>query len=270
MTIDFLEEEDSFVAAIEEEEERGFSPAGERGPQVREAVSLHSCIEAFTTSEELSEGIGWKCEKCSAVRPARKRFALSRLPPVLVMHLKRFKHTATGPIKVAEPVEIPLQLSSLELQPFCTPEAAAGAGSYRLYGVVLHLGGYGRGHYVATVRHRKSGKWYCCDDGDCYSVDQATVLTHARQRGYVLFYARDDSTGERYEQLLELLRQDQKRGRNESKIQNGASKANSNTGDASAPRRVSEFELDGGAPNSISAGQAPSWKRRQNSRSNSK
>eukprot|EP00669_Euglena_mutabilis_P004402 TRINITY_DN1573_c0_g1_i1.p4 TRINITY_DN1573_c0_g1~~TRINITY_DN1573_c0_g1_i1.p4 ORF type:complete len:117 (-),score=9.69 TRINITY_DN1573_c0_g1_i1:32-382(-) len=56
---------------------------------------------------------------------------------------------------------------------------------YALFAVVVHLGGFGSGHYVAYVL--KGGQWFLCDD------EQVRRVTVDEVRGcgaYVLCYAR--------------------------------------------------------------------------------
>lgn len=69
--------------------------------------------------------------------------------------------------------------------------------TYRLYGVVNHMGGMGSGHYTAFVRsgpEQSKGagapsKWLCCDDDRVYEISEEDVVT---ANAYLLFYARAD------------------------------------------------------------------------------
>jgi ubiquitin C-terminal hydrolase len=54
-------------------------------------LSLQRCLETFTAEEVIPEGY---CSKCKALREARTCMGLWRLPPVLVIQLKRFQYTA--------------------------------------------------------------------------------------------------------------------------------------------------------------------------------
>ena len=77
------------------------------------------------------------------------------------------------------------------------------------------------------------------------------MLSHAAQRGYVLFYARQDLDGEAYQRLIKVLEQDQRR------VRNGKERP-------VAQRVVGDFQLGESCagPNRIPEGQAPSWKKR--------
>ena len=63
-------------------------------PKRRGSLSLHDCLKLFVVSETIS---GWKCPKCQCARTARKCMDVWQLPPVLVVHLKRFSFD--GPVR---------------------------------------------------------------------------------------------------------------------------------------------------------------------------
>ena len=52
-----------------------------------EPISLDSCLQAFTSEEELGEDELYYCSKCSTHRLATKKLDLWRLPPILVSPL---------------------------------------------------------------------------------------------------------------------------------------------------------------------------------------
>lgn len=51
-----------------------------------EPISLDSCLQAFTSEEELGEDELYYCSKCKTHRLATKKLDLWRLPPILVRH----------------------------------------------------------------------------------------------------------------------------------------------------------------------------------------
>lgn len=55
-------------------------------------VTLEQCIDLFTTTEKLGPEDPWYCSKCKEFQQATKKFDLWRLPPILVVHLKRFSY----------------------------------------------------------------------------------------------------------------------------------------------------------------------------------
>ena len=106
------------------------------------------------------------CPHCKTLRTATKRLSLSRLPPVLLIHLKRF--SAKGPFtdKVETFVEFPLR--GLDLTNDMPPPLPPGADKgrivvapddprsqippyrYNLYGVTNHTGNLSSGHCAWT------------------------------------------------------------------------------------------------------------------------
>lgn len=53
-------------------------------------MTLDQCLDAFVQEEILDKGNAWNCPGCRAPRKASKRLTIARLPPILLIHLKRF------------------------------------------------------------------------------------------------------------------------------------------------------------------------------------
>jgi len=249
--IQYDSEEDPFINAIDKEH-RHLSPGGIKEPPPRKPHPLQDCLKSFTSPETLDSSLGWKCEKCNEVRAATKRFTLCRLPPVLVLHLKRFKHTSfMDCVKMSDPITIPKTLDAKTLKSFCTEDVEGAGYSYSLYGVVQHLGSYGAGHYIATVKHSDSGHWYNYDDGICSKMTEAEVFSEAEKRGYVLFYMRNDMfKGKNGSKALwDELRRDQQRG-GKAKLESPRLPSRTRTSDGQWAHCNGRIESD----------QAPSWR----------
>jgi ubiquitin carboxyl-terminal hydrolase 8 len=69
-------------------------PANKSGPA---SVSLYQCLDYFVKEEVLEKSDAWNCPKCKKLRTASKQLTLSKLPDVLLIHLKRFSFD--GPFK---------------------------------------------------------------------------------------------------------------------------------------------------------------------------
>ncbi|KAG3021495.1 hypothetical protein PC121_g976 [Phytophthora cactorum] len=74
-------------------------------------VPLKHCLDAFTSEEKISEGY---CSSCRQHQEMTKKLEIWRLPPVMVVHLKRFQYTQTYRRKLASLVEFPIH--DLDLQ----------------------------------------------------------------------------------------------------------------------------------------------------------
>ncbi|KAM8854577.1 ubiquitin carboxyl-terminal hydrolase 32 isoform 2-T2 [Synchiropus picturatus] len=91
-----------------------------------EPISLDSCLKAFTSEEELGEDELYYCSKCKTHRLATKKLDLWRLPPILIVHLKRFQFVNGRWIKSQKIVKFPREnfdpsafLAPRELEPSC-------------------------------------------------------------------------------------------------------------------------------------------------------
>lgn len=56
---------------------------------------------------------------------------------------------------------------------------------YKLYGVIVHVGGLYSGHYFAYVKNLKTDEWEKRDDSHVKKVDLTRVLESG---AYILFY----------------------------------------------------------------------------------
>lgn len=54
------------------------------------SITLNDCFELFTQREELTDENSWMCPKCKKQTNAYKKLCISSVPPILIIHLKRF------------------------------------------------------------------------------------------------------------------------------------------------------------------------------------
>ncbi|XP_063059044.1 ubiquitin carboxyl-terminal hydrolase 32-like [Engraulis encrasicolus] len=92
-----------------------------------EPISLDSCLRAFTSEEELGEDELYYCSKCKTHRLATKKLDLWRLPPILIVHLKRFQFVNGRWIKSQKIVKFPRE--NFDPSAFLTPREADHGGS---------------------------------------------------------------------------------------------------------------------------------------------
>eukprot|EP00529_Nitzschia_sp_RCC80_P002746 CAMPEP_0113523524 /NCGR_PEP_ID=MMETSP0014_2-20120614/45750_1 /TAXON_ID=2857 /ORGANISM="Nitzschia sp." /LENGTH=1845 /DNA_ID=CAMNT_0000421617 /DNA_START=321 /DNA_END=5858 /DNA_ORIENTATION=+ /assembly_acc=CAM_ASM_000159 len=70
-----------------------------------EAITLEDCLEEFSKEEKIPETY---CSKCKDFRLQTKRMSLWRLPPVVIIHLKRFQFTQHMKRKLRDFVDFPV------------------------------------------------------------------------------------------------------------------------------------------------------------------
>jgi hypothetical protein len=148
--------------------------------------TLEECVDLYLHEERLNGDNQWYCSKCRCHRDANQRHTIWVLPPILIVHLKRFKFNDHGRIgsKNNAKIEYPFMwdLSRLSQHP-------GGQGRYELYAVANHIGAMSSGHYTAYGKNRFDDGWYLFDDSVCRRVSERT-LERNRSSAYLLFYNR--------------------------------------------------------------------------------
>mmetsp|Transcript_172514 Transcript_172514/g.553042 ORF Transcript_172514/g.553042 Transcript_172514/m.553042 type:complete len:696 (+) Transcript_172514:98-2185(+) len=180
------------------------SPAAQFDPALREReegtpISLQELLDASRQPETIE---GYDCDACRArsaqngeahVRSTITQHAgvIAETRDVVVVVLYRFAHTldVAGNFK---PTKVNRQVA-------CPTELNLESKSYRLFGVVSHLGtSLSSGHYVAAVRSRRDDAWYECDDERVtplslkalYDGRSVTAIRPGAEP-YILFYHRN-------------------------------------------------------------------------------
>ena len=77
------------------------------------SLSMYECMDTFIKAEKLDGNDQVYCSKCKSHEDAMKRVTIYRPPPVLVIHLKRFKYTQYTRGKIARFVSFPLDNADL-------------------------------------------------------------------------------------------------------------------------------------------------------------
>ena len=154
------------------------------------ALDLQTCVQAFCREELLEGDEAPRCGRCEKRQAARKRLDLWKLPPVLMVHLKRFRTVQKGRRlivqKVNTPVDFPVE--QLDLSPL-VESRHRGALSYDLFALACHKGGASSGHYTAISKHRIDGKWRLYNDHTVTPQSPADIRRRTSE-AYVLFYRR--------------------------------------------------------------------------------
>ncbi|XP_055546763.1 ubiquitin carboxyl-terminal hydrolase 20 [Wyeomyia smithii] len=152
------------------------------------AVSLHDCMAAFFSADELKGDNMYSCEKCNKLRNGVKFSRVLALPEMLCVHLKRFRHDLSYSSKISSPVHFPLH--GLDMRPYLHKDCKSDVTSYDLCAVICHHGTVGGGHYTSFAKHDPTGKWFEFDDQLVTQVNPDDVQNC---EAYVLFYRKNNA-----------------------------------------------------------------------------
>eukprot|EP01060_Flectonema_neradi_P035913 TRINITY_DN6729_c0_g1_i1.p1 TRINITY_DN6729_c0_g1~~TRINITY_DN6729_c0_g1_i1.p1 ORF type:complete len:714 (+),score=72.36 TRINITY_DN6729_c0_g1_i1:53-2194(+) len=149
-----------------------------KGQRTNLSKTLTSCLEEYTSSEQLGPGDKWNCPKCNLKVQAWKDTKISESPEYLVIQLSRFLYSGTTRKKLDTPVIIERQL---DITPYVTEGNSRT--SYSLVGVANHSGSAHFGHCTADV-FSNSNLWHLDDESvTLSSFDELNYLYP-----YLLFY----------------------------------------------------------------------------------
>ncbi|XP_023663678.1 ubiquitin carboxyl-terminal hydrolase 20 isoform X2 [Paramormyrops kingsleyae] len=163
-------------------------------------VTLEDCLAAFFAADELKGDNMYSCERCKKLRNGVKYCKVLRLPEILCIHLKRFRHEVMYSFKINSHVSFPLE--GLDLRPFLAKDSPSQITTYDLLSVICHHGTAGSGHYIAYCQNVINGQWYEFDDQYVTEVHE-TVVQNAE--AYVLFYRKSSEESVRERQKVVAL-----------------------------------------------------------------
>ena len=187
------------------------------------SITLEECLDAFAQEERIPEAY---CSKCKDFRISTKQMSIWRLPPIMIIHLKRFQFTQHMKRKLRNLVVFPTEgldlsrivdeesLDSTSTINFCMKEDESVASDssptsskmkqsesitslhsisseslYDLYAVIHHQGALSGGHYVASLRSEIDDRWRLFNDAQVYDISSKEIVDAT---AYILFYIRRD------------------------------------------------------------------------------
>lgn len=176
-------------------------------------TDVPTALQKFVATEYLDSG--YKCESCGKVGRATKQSKLKAIPPILTLHLKRFRYGndnlamqspvpsrrrttelaglgmgggeigSSGSAKIEGHVKFP---QVFDIRPYLTEEMQDRVKSMlcRLFAVIVHSGKNSHsGHYVSYVRNVAKNEWWKMDDAKVTLVSKEEVFN---AEAYMLFY----------------------------------------------------------------------------------
>ena len=147
---------------------------------VRNHSNLQDSLHEYVKGELLDGSNAYYCERCDKKVDTTKRLCVKKLPPILVIQLKRFDYDYDREcaVKFNDYFEFP---RDLDMEPYtvgglakiegeaidCDPSDLSGktVRKFKLRGMVVHSGQASGGHYYSYIRS-KDERWYKFDDGD--------------------------------------------------------------------------------------------------------
>ncbi|KAE9421655.1 hypothetical protein Angca_006365 [Angiostrongylus cantonensis] len=154
-------------------------------PMHTSRTSLQQCLSSHFSQTTLDGDSRWNCPRCRAPKRASRLTKLWSLPPVVVVHLKRFSIENGDYAKNTMPVDFdPTRLDLSEYLHENSPESSE---TYKLYAVTNHSGRLNSGHYTALVCHGTTGEWLRFDDE---SVSTSSASGISTSEAYMLYYKR--------------------------------------------------------------------------------
>ncbi|XP_054858387.1 ubiquitin carboxyl-terminal hydrolase 8 isoform X2 [Eublepharis macularius] len=144
--------------------------------------TLQECLRLFSKEEKLTDNNRFYCSHCKTRRDSLKKIEIWKLPPVLLVHLKRFSYDGRWKQKLQTSVDFPLE--SLDLSQYIIGPKS-NLRRYNLFAVSNHYGGLDGGHYTAYCKNAAKQRWYKFDDHEVSDISSSSVKSSA---AYILFY----------------------------------------------------------------------------------
>lgn len=158
----------------------GFSHLSLELPQNNKQCELYDCFDLYFNGEIID---GWTCPHCKQSREAVKKLDISKMPMVLVIHLKRlvwinrvqslneiyrkisvvfrfYASMTTSNTYEKKQNYVHFPINNFNITDYITPSLKHGKArkQYELYAVSNHYGTMNRGHYTAFCKNANSEK----------------------------------------------------------------------------------------------------------------
>eukprot|EP01071_Lankesteria_metandrocarpae_P004276 Lankesteria_metandrocarpae@DN3460_c0_g1_i1.p1 len=156
--------------------------------------TLDAALTEFMKDEYLTGEDRWRCPNCKNFVDAKKKMKMWKLPAVLIVHFKRFRHTHGRIQKIVGTIEVPSGHYDhfrhvVDLSDYTSQQQKDGS-TYNVYAVINHTGIAEFGHYTANCWHRENNKWYLFDDDSVTEVSCSQAFSRDK---YVMFLERVDT-----------------------------------------------------------------------------
>ena len=141
-------------------------------------TTLNDLLDLYLAKKFLNQNR--ECNHCQNLSKHFMQDSIgASLPPVIIIHLTRFKRTQ---VKDENPIEFPMRTQFEHLDPM-------NKSWYDLIGVVSHVGDIYSGHYTAYAKNASSEKWYHFNDSSVNQINYPVNEPHVSKNAYMLIYA---------------------------------------------------------------------------------
>jgi len=137
-------------------------------------TSLYDCFIETFKEDSLDGENAWFDEKEDIKKDVLKRCALAYTPPILCIHLKRWRVNIS---KNKRKIESPLLLDITRFTIYKEKQ------EYELFGILNHEGGIRGGHYYSYVLRER--KWFLLNDQNVELIKPEDMI---HESNYCLFY----------------------------------------------------------------------------------
>uniref|UniRef100_A0A914DYK6 ubiquitinyl hydrolase 1 n=1 Tax=Acrobeloides nanus TaxID=290746 RepID=A0A914DYK6_9BILA len=153
-------------------------------PQETSSSRLSECLAQHFSDITLVGENCWNCPTCKKPQAANRDTKIWELPPVLVIHLKRFSWN--GGIFTKNEMMIDFEVDGwMNMEPYLHSKALKQKSTYSLYAITNHGGTLNGGHYTSFIRNRLTHEWLEFDDEYCTAISPDLLKS---KTAFILYY----------------------------------------------------------------------------------
>ncbi len=146
-------------------------------------IHLTKLLENYFSVDVLDGDDKSTCPTCNQKQTSDKSLSIYQPPEKLVVLIKKVYYKDNFMMRHNTIVQYE---HTLDINPYLSTNVDR-VPNYELYASIRHSGGATSGHYIAYTKNPINKKWFICDDGSVYGVDDNEVL---KSNSYVLFYSK--------------------------------------------------------------------------------
>uniref|UniRef100_A0A4W5JLL7 ubiquitinyl hydrolase 1 n=1 Tax=Hucho hucho TaxID=62062 RepID=A0A4W5JLL7_9TELE len=138
--------------------------------------SLHDCLKLFSREQKLDNHDVVFCSHCKAWRDSMRKVEIWKVPPILVVYLRRLTFKGRRIQKLQTNIDFPME--NLDLTQYVIGPKQR-LKKYNLFAVSNHYGGLNGGYYTAFCKNAIKQQWYKFEDKDVSDISTSSVKSSA-------------------------------------------------------------------------------------------